>query len=210
MHRGGEERGASARQRDRSDEYDDGHHGKYEDAALWSRAAAAHPRGAERMRGEQTVRAGGTAVSNTEEKRLRPVPRSVQADGPPQRTCTPQAECKHQARAAGAEKADRRLARIQAVQRAEAEGDNHRCTPEADRLRVTIVWRDVADQSCQAFSKVELQIATEEKLLEEADAEERDCPHEAVAHCRKWPQQNTGERQMMRAPQRQDEQRLED
>src|ERR1700760_1550684 len=197
MRRGGEERGASARQRDRSDEYDDGHHGKYEDAALWSRAAAAHPRGTEGMRGEQTVRAGSAAVSNAEEKGLRPVPRSVQADGPPQRTCTPQAECKHQARAAGAEKADRRLPRIQAVQRAEAERYKYGRAPEADRLSVPVVWRDGADESGQALRQVELQIAAEEKLLKEADPKEGHCPHETIAHCRKRSQQNTGEGQMM-------------
>src|SRR5579864_6487384 len=103
------------------------------------------------MRRQQAMRTDAPAIRNAEEERLCPVPRSVQANGPPQRTGAPQAEREHQARAACAKKADGRLAGVEAVQKAEAEGDEHGRTPEADRLRAAACGRQITDEPREAF-----------------------------------------------------------
>src|SRR6185437_4368134 len=210
VHRVGQEGGAGARKREGGDEYDAKHHEKNEDAAFRTRSTAAQPGGTGGVSGEQAVGADAATVCDAEEEGLRPVPRSVQTDGPPQRAGAPQAEGEHQARTTGAEKADGGLARIQAMHEAKAEGDEHGRAPETDCLNVAAGGRDMADESRQAICQAELQIAAEEKLLKEADADKADCPHEAIANRRQRAQQNAGEDEVVRAPQDDDEQRLKD
>src|SRR5215469_14301577 len=123
MRRVSQKRCAGAWKCEYRDGRNDHHHWKHEDAAFGTGRAAAQPGWTDRMCREQTVRTDAAAVGHAEEERLCPVPRSVQTDGPPQRTRAPQAEGEHEARTTGAQKADGRLSGVHAVHKTEAEGD---------------------------------------------------------------------------------------
>ena len=64
---------------------------EHEDAALGPGGSAAQERLAGRMRGEKVMLDHDAAVGDAVEKGLRPVPRGMEADGPPQRAGAPEA-----------------------------------------------------------------------------------------------------------------------
>ena len=83
------------------------------------------------MGGEETALDHQAAVGDAVEERLRPVPRRVEADGPPERAGAPQAEAEDQADQPGGEQAEGRLAGVGAMAEAEGEGEDEGRCPEA-------------------------------------------------------------------------------
>jgi len=73
----------------------------------------------------------GSAIGNAIEEGLSPVPRGVEADGPPERASTPQAEAEDHRGQAGREQSDRRFAWILAVAESEEDGKDDGRGPEA-------------------------------------------------------------------------------
>src|ERR1035441_10362454 len=71
------------------------------------------------------------AVRNAIQIRLRPVPRCVEADGPPERAGAPEAEAEEATGEAGGEHAEGRLTRADPVTEYEGEGEEERGCPEA-------------------------------------------------------------------------------
>ena len=88
---------ACVRQSEHDDETDDSQQWQDENAALGAGSSSAHERRAERVRGEQMVFDHESAVRDTIEEGLGPVPRRVEADSPPKRAGTPQAEAEDEA-----------------------------------------------------------------------------------------------------------------
>lgn len=83
---------AVAREREDDDETDHGQNRQNEDAAFGAGASSTHKRSAKWMRGEKMVLHHESAISNTIEKGLGPVPRGVETNRPPQRASAPQTE----------------------------------------------------------------------------------------------------------------------
>ena len=74
---------ACVRQSERDDETDDSQQRQDENTALGAGSSSAHARQAERVRGQQMVFDYESAVRDTIEEGLCPVPRGVEADSPP-------------------------------------------------------------------------------------------------------------------------------
>src|ERR1700691_3255495 len=72
----------------------------------------------------------GAAVGYSVEERLGPVPRGVQADGPPERAGAPEAEAEDHGGETGGEQADGGFARVVAVAEAEEDGEDEGRGPE--------------------------------------------------------------------------------
>jgi hypothetical protein len=72
-----------ARQRKKNDEAREGQDSDNEDAAFWASCATAENGLADGMRGEKMVLDHGSAIGNSIEKGLAPIPCSVEADCPP-------------------------------------------------------------------------------------------------------------------------------
>src|SRR5450755_4044576 len=112
----------SARKGENNDEAAESQHGDDEDAAFRAGGSAAQDGLAYGMRGEKMVLRHHPAVGDAVEERLGPIPRSVEADGPPQRAGPPETEAKEQAGQTRREQPDGRLARILAVTQTEEDG----------------------------------------------------------------------------------------
>ena len=74
---------ACVRQSERDDETDDSQQRQDENTALGAGSSSAHARQAERVRGQQMVLDHESAVRDTIEEGLGPVPRGVESDSPP-------------------------------------------------------------------------------------------------------------------------------
>src|SRR5579872_2493170 len=109
----------SARQRENDNRAGQRQYGDDEDAALWASGTAAQQRFAHRVRGEEMVLSHHPAVGDAVEEGVRPIPRGVEANGPPQRTGAPQAETEDHPGQTGREQSDGRFARVVAVAEAE-------------------------------------------------------------------------------------------
>ena len=106
--------------------------GQDEETALRPSEAAGKEGAAHGMRGEEMALNHKAAVCDAVEELLRPVPRRVEADGPPERAGAPQAEAEDgDSDARGGEQADRRLARVGPMREAEAEGEQQGRGPKA-------------------------------------------------------------------------------
>ena len=74
---------AGVRQSEGYGETDDSQQRQDENAALWADSSSAHERRAERVRGQQMVFDHESAVRDTIEEGLGPIPRGVEAESPP-------------------------------------------------------------------------------------------------------------------------------
>ena len=93
---------ARGRQRKNDDDGNKGKDWKNEDTTFGAGESSAHERSlAKSVRGVEVVFDHEAAVSDAVKKRLRPIPRSVQADGPPERTGAPEAEAEDEAGKSG-------------------------------------------------------------------------------------------------------------
>jgi hypothetical protein len=107
--------------------------GQDEEASLRAGEAAGEEGAAHGMRREEMALNHKAAVGGTVEEGLRPVPRRVEADGPPERAGAPQAEAEDDSDERGGEQADGRLAGVGAVDEAESEGEQQGRGPKAGR-----------------------------------------------------------------------------
>ncbi len=118
---GGIERGFAGREGKEDDGGDEHEDEENVDAPFGAGGSSAEEWLADGMGGEEMELDEGSAVGYAVEKRLRPVPRGVEADGPPERTGAPEAEAEEESDKAGAEQADGGLAGIGSVAEAEEE-----------------------------------------------------------------------------------------
>src|SRR5579864_261186 len=77
-----------------------------------------------------------SAVGDAVDEGLAPIPRGVKADGPPQRSSTPEAQAPDHASQAGGEQSNGRLSRVAVVAEAEENGENDGRGPEAQGFAV--------------------------------------------------------------------------
>ena len=121
-----------------------------------------------------------SAVSDTVEEGLGPIPRGVESDGPPERAGTPEAEAEDHSAQSGGEQSDGRFARVAAVAEAEQDGQDCGRGPEAQGWAVTGLEGPLIEAGEAARERV-LDVAAGEVLLLQADQEEAEQPDGAVA-----------------------------
>ena len=115
------------------------------------------------------------AVSDAEQKGLRPIPRSVEADRPPERASAPQGKAEDEADEARGEEAERTLAGVARVAQAEDEGEKRRGDPEADGSRVFRRGEDTYGSGDPTGHREE-EITARAGLFEEGDEEKGEEP----------------------------------
>ncbi len=107
----------TARQGEKNDEGDQDQHADDEDAAFGARGTSAEDGFTHGVSSEEMVLGQEPAVWDAVEKGLCPIPRGVEADGPPERTGAPQAQAEDDADLSGGEQTDGRLAWVVSVAR---------------------------------------------------------------------------------------------
>src|ERR1700690_3111411 len=113
----------NAGQGEENDQEDDGQDGDDEDAAFGAGGSSAEDGLANGVGQEQTVLDHESAVGYAVEEVLRPVPRGMEADGPPEGPGTPQAETENHASQPGGKQSDGRFARVAVVTEAQEDGE---------------------------------------------------------------------------------------
>jgi hypothetical protein len=169
----------SAGQGEENDEADEGQDGDHEDAAFGAGGSAAEDGLAHGVRGEEMVLDHGSAVGDTVEERLRPVPGAVEADGPPEGAGAPEAEAEDHGGQAGKEQSDGGLAGVVAVAEPKEDGEDDGCGPEAQGCTVAGLKGPLVDAGEAAGESV-LEVAAREVFLEQADLEEAEQPECSV------------------------------
>ena len=188
------------------DEANDGEYGKDEDTAFRARGAAAHEGFANGVRGYQMVLDHEPAVCDAVEKGLRPVPRRVEADGPPERPGAPEAEAENKAGETGGEQTDGGLSGIFAVTETEEDGKNDRRGPKTERLAVRRLKKPGIN-SCEAASEREEQVASRQIFLQEANHEKTKEPDQGVVQRYSAGKQAGVEDEQTGFPEREDQER---
>src|SRR5438105_8937282 len=144
------------------------------------------------MRGEQVVLDHDAAVCYAVEEGLGPVPRGMEADGPPERAGAPETEAKDEADEACGQQADGRLFGIFAVSETEADGEEQRAGPEAEPLGGAGL-EEPRINTGEATGEGKEQVTAGEILFEQRDHEEAQEPERAVAKGRAAGEQATVE-----------------
>src|ERR1700723_1918484 len=108
-----------ARQSENDKQADERQDQQHENAAFGPGGSPAHQRRAHRMRGEKMMLDHQPAIRHAIQEGLRPIPRGVKANRPPQRAGAPETQAENQSSKAGRKQTDRRFARIAAVAQSE-------------------------------------------------------------------------------------------
>src|SRR5580658_1182227 len=174
-------RSRSAAQREQNDQRDQAQDGEDEDAAFWSGGSAAEDGLADGVGGEKMVLGHESAVGDAVEERLAPIPRSVEADGEPERAGAPQTEAEDHGGETGGEQPDGGFAWILAVTETEENGKDYGCGPESQGFAVASLEGPFIDGG-QTAGECVLKVATSQILLEHADQEKSDQPDCSVAN----------------------------
>src|SRR5208282_5753819 len=169
----------SVGQRQENDDADEEQDSDDGDAALGAGSSSAENGLAYGVGGEETVLDHGPAVGNTVKEGLRPVPRGVEADGPPERAGAPKTEAEDQADQAGGEQSDGGLTRVAPVAEAEEEGAEDGRGPEAQGFAVAALEQPLVNAGEAARQGV-LQVTAGEVLLGQADQHEGEQPERSV------------------------------
>src|ERR1022692_1962719 len=107
-----------------NDQGHDGQDGDDEDAAFRTGGSATEEGLAYGVGGEEMVLDHESAVGDTVEEGLGPIPRGVEADGPPERAGAPEAEAEDDSDQPGGEQSDGRFAGVLAMAEAEEDGED--------------------------------------------------------------------------------------
>ena len=104
---------------------DEGQDGENKDTAFRPGGSAAKDGLANGVAGEEMVLSGKSAVGDSVNEGLAPIPCAVEADGPPQRSSAPQAQAPDHASQAGGEQSDGRFSWVVAMAEAKENGEDH-------------------------------------------------------------------------------------
>ena len=191
-------------QGEKNDENDEGQDADDEDAAFGSGGSTAEDGLAHRMGGEEAVLNHEPTVGDAVEKGLAPVPRGVEADGPPERAGAPEAETEDHAGEKDGEQPDGGFARIPGMAEEEEDGEDDGGSPETPGGAVTGFESPLIEASQAAGERV-LEVAAGEVLLEHANQEEAGQPDGSVLENVAAKQQPGVKDEEPRFPERQDQ-----
>ena len=121
------------------------------------------------------------AVGDAVEERLRPIPCSVNADCPPERTGAVEGKAEDKADKASAEQSDRRLAGVGAVAETEDKREDERRGPKAEGVAMAGVSEDGAVDPGKSPSERVLRVTAKKRLLEQSNQQKAERPKNAVS-----------------------------
>src|SRR5271166_321808 len=151
-----------------------------EDAAFGAGGSSAEDGLACGVAVEETLLDHESAVGGAVEEVLRPIPRGVEADSPPQRTGAPQAEAKDEADQSGGKQSHGRFADVALVAETEQEREDEGRGPESQGCAVAGLERPLVEAG-EAAGECVLGVAAGDVLLEQANQKKTEQPDCAVA-----------------------------